>query len=36
MGLGHAWDGTWSAVLVLVLMGGVALLCAALALRELE
>lgn len=36
MGLGHAWGGTWSAVLVLVLMGCVALLCTALALRELE
>jgi hypothetical protein len=36
MGLGHAWGGTWIAVLVLVLMGGVALLCARLVLRELE
>ncbi len=35
MGLGHAWPGTWSVLLVLALMGGVALLCSRLILREL-
>ena len=35
MGLGRAWAGTWGALLVLALMGGVAALCSALILREL-
>jgi hypothetical protein len=35
MGLGHAWSGTWSAVFVIVLMTGVALVCARTVLREL-
>ncbi len=36
MGLGRAWAGTWGAVLVLVLMGGVTALCSVLTLRELR
>jgi len=36
MGLGHAWGGSWSAVLVLCLMAGVAVLCGRLVLGELE
>ncbi len=36
MGLGHAWAGTWSVLLVLLLMGGVTLVCGRLILRELE
>lgn len=36
MGLGHAWSGAWSAILVAALMGAVAILCLRLALRGLE
>lgn len=36
MGLGHAWSGTWSAVLALALMASVAALCIRLTLRTLE
>ena len=35
MGLGHAPSGTWGALLVAVLMGGVALVCARAVLRGL-
>ena len=35
MGLGHAPSGTWGALLVVVLMGGVALVCARAVLRGL-
>jgi hypothetical protein len=36
MGLGRAWSGTWSAVLVLALMAGVVALCVRLTRRALE
>lgn len=36
MGLGHAPSGTWSALLVLALMGGLAALCAGMIIRELR
>jgi hypothetical protein len=36
MGLGHAWSGTWSSLLVLTLMVGVTLLSSAVVFRELR
>jgi hypothetical protein len=36
MGIGHAWSGTWLALLAGALMGGVMLVCARLMLRELR
>jgi hypothetical protein len=36
MGLGHAWPGTWSVLLVIALMGGVAVLCWRAILRGLQ
>jgi len=36
MGIGHAWPGTWSVLLVLTLMGLVALVCSRVILRELR
>jgi hypothetical protein len=36
MGLDRAWNGAWGALVVIVLMGGLVLLCSRLVLRELR